>query len=112
MSIVPAAIFQVTIVSGQSLSGAAALGAGVLAGIVLPVFTSAALSFQVSEDGVTYREAFDSANVAIAVTASTGDRYILAPAALQGAPFLKVRSGTSGAPVNQAADRVISLIVK
>jgi hypothetical protein len=106
-----APILQVTIANGASLSGGVELGAGALVAIILPTFTSAGLSFQSSEDGTSWREAFDSANAAITVAVTTGG-YISAPAALRGAPWLKVRSGTSGAPVTQGADRVISLVVK
>lgn len=112
MPIIEVEILKVTIANGAALSSAVAINRGTLLGIILPTFTSASLSFQVSEDGVTYREAFDAANAAIAVSASVGDRYIQAPAALAGAAWIKVRSGTSGAPVNQGAERVISLIVK
>ena len=112
MPITDAEILKVTIANGTSLSGPAAIGRGTLMAVILPTFTSASLSFQVSEDGVTYREAFDSANAAVAVSASVGDRYIQAPAALAGAAWIKVRSGTSGAPVNQGAERTISLVLK
>lgn len=112
MPLARATILTVTIASGTSLSGAVEIGEGVLIGIVLPTMTSASLSFQASADGTTYGEAVDSALAAIAVSASTGGQYIAAPAALNGVPFLKIRSGTSGAPVNQGADRVITLIVK
>lgn len=103
---------SVTIASGASLSDAAAIGAGTLVGIQLPTITSASLSFQGSADGTTYVEVLDASSAAVAVGASTGARYIKAPADLAGVPYLKVRSGTSGAPVNQGAARVITLIVK
>jgi hypothetical protein len=112
MPIMEATIVPVTITSGQSLSSAGYIGRGTPVGIVLPTFTSASLSFQISEDGTTYREAFDSANAAIAVSASVGDRYVAAPSSLGGAQWIKVRSGTSGSPVNQGADRTINLVVK
>ena len=113
MSVAQAAVVQVTIANGASLSGAAAIGSGTVVGLDLPVLTSAALSFQASADGVTYREVFNSdGTTATSVAASTGDRLVAAPAALAGAAFLKVRSGTSGAPVAQGADRVVNLVVK
>lgn len=61
---------------------------------------------------MTYVEVLDAASTAVGISASTGARYIKAPADLAGVPYLKVRSGTSGAPVNQGADRAITLIVK
>lgn len=104
-------ILSVTIANGTSLSGAVQIGPARVVGIQLPTLTSAALTFQGSADGVTYVNLFDAANAEVTVTASVGDRINLAPAALSGVNYLKVRSGTSGAPVNQGADRVISLIV-
>jgi hypothetical protein len=105
MPLAAATVLTVSIANGASLSNGVQIGAGALVGIILPTFTSAALSFQSSEDGVTYREAFDAAGVAITVAATTGNCSLPAPAALKGAPWLKVRSGTSGAPVTQGADR-------
>lgn len=112
MPIIDATVLQVTIANGASLSGAAAINRGTLVGIILPTFTLASLSFQVSEDGVSFREAFDESNTAIAVAASVGDRYVAAPTSLQGAAVLKIRSGTAAVPVVQLADRVVALIVK
>jgi hypothetical protein len=113
MPVASGTIQQVTIANGTSLSGAAAIGSGTVVGLDLPVFTSAGLSFQASADGTTWREVFNSdGTTATSVGASTGDRLVAAPAALAGAAWLKVRSGTSGAPVNQGADRTISLVVK
>jgi hypothetical protein len=112
MPLVDANVLTVTIANGASLSGAAHIGAGTLVGIQLPTFTSAALTFQGSADGVTYVEVMDASAAAVTYTASTGAIYIKAPADLVGVPYIKVRSGTSGAAVAQGAARVISLIVK
>jgi hypothetical protein len=81
-------------------------------GIQLPTFTSAALTFQGSADDVTYVEVVDSSAAAVTYTASTGAVYIKAPADLVGVPYIKVRSGTSGAAVAQGGARTISLVVK
>lgn len=112
MPLASANVLQVVIANGASLSGAVEIGAGTLVGIQLPTLTSAAISFQGSFDGVTYAEVLDASSQAVEITASTGASYLQAPADLHGVPFLKVRSGTSGSPVNQGAARTISLIVK
>jgi hypothetical protein len=57
-------------------------------------------------------EVMDASAAAVTYTASTGAIYIKAPADLVGVPYIKVRSGTSGAAVAQGAARTISLIVK
>jgi hypothetical protein len=112
MPLAGANVLTVTIANGASLSGAAEIGAGTLVGIQLPTFTSAALTFQGSADGVTYVEVVDATNTAVTFTATTGALYIKAPADLVGVPYIKVRSGTVGAAVNQGGARTISLVVK
>lgn len=111
MPFADASVVQVTIANGASLSDGAQLGVGRLVAIDLPTITSADLTFQVSIDGVTYREALDSGGTAVSITAGTGNRFWQAPSTLLGAPYLKVRSGTSGSPVAQGAARTISLVV-
>ncbi len=54
----------------------------------------------------------DSSLTAITVEASTGARWIAAPATLAAVPYLKIRTGTAGAPVAQAAAPTIDLVVK
>ncbi|SRR6266516_5412520 len=114
MALMPPTTKTVTIVSGTSLSPGVEIGEGVLVAIDVPTFTSAVITFQVSSDGgVTYRDAYDAAAAEITLgAATTGNRAIAAPATLNGAWWLKVRSGTSAAPVNQGADRVITLVIK
>lgn len=112
MPLANANVLTVTIANGQSLSDAAHIGAGTLVGIQLPTFTNASLSFQGSFDGTTYVEVVDASANAVAYAASTGAVYIKAPADLAGVPYIKVRSGTSGAAVAQGAARTIQLIVK
>lgn len=95
-----------TIASGASLSGAVDCGEGwAPVGIGMPTaWTAADLSFQVSEDGATWREMMIDAKSA----AASG--YVpLSPANWCGVRYLKVRSGTSGTPVNQAAERVLTV---
>lgn len=106
-----AALVPVTIAVGTSLSGGGHIGSATLVGLDVPAITSAALTFQVSIDGTTYREALDSGGTAVSIGATTGNRFFQAPAALAGAPYIKVRSGTSGAPVNQTPAVTITLVV-
>lgn len=101
---------QVTISSGQSLSPTVALGSKLLVGIAMPAgWDAAAMTFQVSIDGTNFIELASSAAVASYTVAA--NQYIgVDPAIWRGVVFVKLRSGTSGAPVNQTADRVITLI--
>ena len=101
-----------TIANGASLSDAVEVGESVVVGFQLPTIDNAAITFQGSHDGVTYQNVFDSAQTEVTIVASTGARFVAAPAALNGLPFIKVRSGTSGVPVNQTAQRTIQVIAK
>lgn len=124
---------QVTILSGQSLSDAYDVGEfETLTGIIVPAWTSASLTLAGGlydgrtpaytyggpnsatefRDSLTYTPVFDEgADAEFTVTAATGGIYIAVDGAkLAGVQFLKVRSGTSAAPVVQAADRVITLV--
>jgi hypothetical protein len=112
MPLANANVLTATIANGASLSDAIHVGAGTLVGIQLPTITSAALTFQGSHDGTTFAEVVDASGNAVTYQASTGAIYIKAPADLVGVPYVKVRSGTSGAAVAQGAARSISLIVK
>lgn len=103
----------VTIAINESLSGAVAVGDGVFTGIVMPAaWTAAVLTFQASFDGTTFYNLYDEAGGEYTIAADAS-RYITVPAGdFAGVRFLKVRSGTAAAAVNQAAARTLSLIVR
>jgi hypothetical protein len=99
------------IAAGTSLSAATPLGAGVLTGIVMPaVWTAAGLTFQVSADGgTTWYELQDGTGAAVGYTVSAGIAFNVDPYLWGGFNMLRVRSGTSGSPVNQVAAATILL---
>lgn len=104
---------SIAIASGAALSGAVCLGSNVLSAIQMPAaWTAADLTFQVSDDrGQTWVELLDTAGNPIKVaTPAAGARVELDAADFKDALFLKVRSGTAAIPVNQAADRALTLI--
>lgn len=106
-----------TILSGASLSDAQQLNGGFLEGFIMPAgWTAAALSFAVgmTETG-TFYSLLDSAGNEIAFPAAalvTNTAYALPVGALRGWPWIKFRSGLSGAGVNQGADRSLAAIVR
>jgi hypothetical protein len=113
----PLYVQPVTISNGTSLSAAvdlettAGIGAR-LARIDMPAaWTAANLTFQASTDGVTYNNLFDSSGGEYTVTAAANAAIIVPLADFIGIRFLKIRSGTSGTPVNQAADRTLQLVL-
>lgn len=75
-----------------------------------PGWTAASLTFDASEDGITYGPVFDiDGRELIVLTSAT--RYIALPSApFVGARFLSLRSGTFASPVSQGAERDIVLI--
>jgi hypothetical protein len=103
-----------TIANGASLSGAVAMGPLTLVGISMPAtWTAAVLTFQVSPDGgTTWQELYDDSGSEVTFQAA-GGRYISIqnyPSYLwRGINMVKVRSGTSAAPVNQGQQSIVNL---
>lgn len=114
--------YSFTIASGQALSGTIDLGP-------LPEFCSsitqatflapagwdaAALTAQVSEDGVTWANVVSSAGAEItiltAVTPSTA-AVLSGGTFLGGTRYIRFRSGTGATPVNQTANRTFTLVL-
>lgn len=106
-------ILSTTIASGTSLSAAISLGPNTLVGIGMPAgWDAAAMSFQVTLDGTTFLDLFDETGAEYAPTVTLGQYITLDPSVFAGVVQIKVRSGTTGTPVNQLADRVISLVTR
>ncbi|MFQ5850898.1 MAG: hypothetical protein ACE5JU_09955 [Candidatus Binatia bacterium] len=105
-----------TIAAAASLSGEIDLEGFKIIGIVMPAaWTAANLTFQAADvTGGTFQDVFDDAGTEVTVTVAAA-RYIGLDATmpeLAGIRFLKIRSGTSAVPVNQAAARTLTLILK
>ena len=113
---------QLTIPSGQSISNAmeipSNLGAVRLG--MAPAWTSAALSFQISNDGVTFLDLYHAVQTAqgswttFEVTLSPvvpGTSLLLPTAGATNVGWLKLRSGTRLQPINQEADRTFTLVL-
>lgn len=105
-----------TIANAASLSGALCLGVKVLVGIQMPAaWTAADLTFQTSIDnGTTWTDLYDDAGVEVKLspTAPSGKYLAVSPDIFAGLLFLKVRSGTTGTPVAQGAERSLTLVTR
>ncbi len=100
-----------TIAAGASLSGAVYLGHGVLVGIQMPTaWDAATLSFQASVDGVIFQDVYDFQGAEVVVQAAAS-RFVTIDE-FQGAPWIKIRSGTTGSPVNQTLASIITPVVQ
>lgn len=106
--------FSTTIAEGESLSSSVNLDAGyTLVAISMPAaWTAAPLTFQASRYGSTFVDLFDADGVEVQVAAAANRYIVLDPALWVGVWYLKLRSGTSSAPVAQAVARSPILIVK
>lgn len=106
-----------TIANGASLSGAVNLGGNVLAGLIMPAaWTTADITFAVAKNNTdTPVPLFDDQGNEVKVTSPAASRGI-ALDSIAGSiapwPYIYIRSGTSATAVNQAAERVITLVFK
>jgi len=102
---------SVTISNGGSLSGALAVPSGsVVRGIVTPAaWTTAALSFDVSQDGSTFESLRTADGTEFAISPLPTTAFVPFPTML-GVVKIKLRSGLVGATVNQGADRIFSVV--
>lgn len=74
-------------------------------------WTAAALTFQISYDGLTFVDAYDDAGNEISYTAAASHGILLDPSKWVGIEYIKVRSGTTGLAVNQGGARTLHLIL-
>ena len=105
-----------TIANGASLSDELDLVNHRIVTIFMPAaWTAANLTFQVAAvTGGTFQDLYDDVGTEVVVTAAVS-RAIgvdLVAGALASPRFIKIRSGTTGTPVNQGAARSIVLILK
>ncbi len=105
---------QVKILQGASITAAIDLGGQRLAAIQTPAaWTAANFTFQVGvgdgADSAVYANMFDSGGNEYTVTAAASETIMLPYADFIGIRYIKIRSGTNGTPVNQAADRLLLL---
>lgn len=101
------------IANGASLSGAIDLGDQRLHRVAMPAaWTAAGLTFQASADGVTFNDLYNEAGeYALTSTVVAASRSIVVDQAIfYGIRYLKVRSGTAAAAVNQGGARTLTLV--
>jgi len=103
-----------TIAIGTALASGVLIGDKVLCAILMPAgWDAAGLSFQASDDdGVTWNDMYDDAGLEVKLSPATpaAKRLSLDPSLFAGVTWIKVRSGLTGAPVNQTAARALTLV--
>lgn len=106
--------FTATIANGASLSGAVDLGTVRPARLIMPAaWTAAAISFDTSSDGVTFGPLYDQYGTEVSIASGVAlinRQIILDPTLFMSVRHLKVRSGLSGATVNQGGSRDIIVV--
>jgi len=105
-----------TIADGAALSDGVYCEGGVIVGIHMPaVWDAAVITFQVSMDNNAYLDAYSSAGAEHTLTVAADQHIWLDPSQFASYRWVKVRSGTTAAPVNQttgANDKLVTLIVR
>jgi len=102
-----------TIANGAALSSAVDLVNSTLVAISMPAaWTAASITFDVSNDGVTYGPLYYQGSEFTLTEASASRLITVDPLALMPWRYLKVRSGTSGTPVNQGQQAIVQLWTK
>lgn len=100
-----------TIINGGSVSGPITAEWRDIIGLIVPTFTSAALTFQVSTDGSNFYDLYDEVGNEVTVPASTFNRAIAAPLEVRGWKAVRIRSGTTATPVAQGAARTLTVLL-
>lgn len=106
--------FLATIAASASVSSSVDLRYGALVGVYVPAsWTSASITLQASRDGVTFQDVRNVTGDDFELRAGAGNCFLpLAPLELQGVKHVRLRSGTAAVPVNQAAERVLTLVTR
>lgn len=104
--------------AGESLSGVIDVRGYAHIGLLMPAAwtTAANITFQACSTATgTFVDVYTDTSVEVAVTGVAVDKAIsidLNSSALAPYPYLKIRSGTTGTPVAQVAERTIIVALK
>lgn len=112
VSLAQRGIKTATIADAQSLSTVVDFEAATLCGIVTGSgWTTAAITFRASIDGVTFVDLYNAAGNEVSIPTAAASRwYAIDPADFAGIRYLIIRSGTSATPVNQAGGDTLTLV--
>ena len=111
-------VLDVEIAINTAVSGTISLGVGLrtLLGVLMPAgWTAASMTFAVSVDDSTYVPLHyrgEEYEITAAGGAAAGLAVTIDPAAIAGWPYVRIRSGTAGTPVNQLAKRSFQVLTR
>lgn len=103
---------NVTILINEALSDAIDLGGVTLVGIQMPAAWTAAAITIAHNVGGTYQPVHDAAGTEVSITTAANRYVALDPTLYASLQDIKIRSGPVAAPVNQAAERTITLVLR
>lgn len=104
---------EATIASSGSLSDVIDVRGTTLTGYIMPsAWTAADVTFQGSVDGTNFFNLHDQFGNEIKHVVDASRFIALNPSDLASVRFFKIRSGTSAAAVNQAAERKITIVTR
>ena len=103
-----------TIASGTAITGSIDLKDQPILAVRIPAsWTTANLTFQGSQDGTNFFDVYNLYGDEFTAVVGGASRYVvMSPFDFQWARYIKIRSGTTGTPVNQGADRSLLIITR
>lgn len=102
-----------TVPNGQAITASIDLKDQPILAIRMPAsWTTANITFQSSQNGTDWLDVYNMFGDEFTVTAAAGRVIVMSPFDFQWGRYIKIRSGTTGTPVNQSADRTIILITR
>jgi hypothetical protein len=103
----------VTITNGTSLSAAVDIGnAGIVRVLMPATWTAAVLTAQVSQDNATFYDLYNADGTEWSATVAANHAVVMDVTVWTGMRYVKLRSGTGGAAVNQGGDRILTLVTR
>lgn len=102
-----------TIANGESVSGTIDTKGRSLVGVIMPAsWTAARLTFQVSLDGSTWNDLYNLYGDEFTSEAAASRFVAMSPYEFLPVRYVRIRSGTSGTPVNQGGARTLKLMTR
>lgn len=102
------------IADGTSISGSVFVGYGLLVGLIVPSgWDSADITLQACPvEGGTFYNVHNKAGDTEETIQAGASRHIWLDPPMRGFGWIKVRSGTSGSPVNQSGDVIVGVVTE
>lgn len=102
-----------TITNGQSLSAVIDTKDQPILAVLMPAaWDTAQITLQGSVDGTNFFDVYNMSGDEFTIQAAASRIIVLSPFEFQWARYIKLRSGTSGSPVNQTSTRTIVIMTR